>query len=215
MADLDVTDQNPGPLKSASVVSASITISRITGLLRESVLSWLFGAGATYDAYVLGFRIPNLARELFAEGALSSAFVPTFTRYLSTKTHAETRELSNVTATMILVIAGGFCALGMLLSPLIVNLFAPGFQAVPGKSALAASLVRIMFPFLLLLALAAQAQGVLYSTHRFAIPTVSPAAFNICSVLSGLALGRWTGTGAVRGMAFGVVLGGIGQLAFL
>src|SRR5580658_6982089 len=132
----------PGLLKSAGIVSASITISRITGLLRESVLSWLFGAGATYDAYVLGFRIPNLARELFAEGALSSAFVPTFTRYLSTKTHAETRELSNVTATLILVIAGGFCALGMLLSPQIVNLFAPGFQAVPGKSEIAASLMR-------------------------------------------------------------------------
>jgi putative peptidoglycan lipid II flippase len=210
-----LTDENPGLLKSASVVSASITVSRITGLLRESVLSGLFGAGATYDAYILGFRIPNLARELFAEGALSSAFIPTFTRYLSTKTHAETRRLSNITATMILVIAGGFCALGMLLSPLIVNLFAPGFQAVPGKSALAASLVRIMFPFLLLLALAAQAQGVLYSTHRFAIPAVSPAAFNICSVLSGLALGRWTGVGAVRGMAFGVVLGGMAQLAFL
>jgi putative peptidoglycan lipid II flippase len=211
----DLEDQNPGLLKSAGVVSASISVSRITGLLRESVLSWLFGAGATYDAYVLGFRIPNLARELFAEGALSSAFVPTFTRYLATKTHAETRQLSNITATMILVIAGSFCALGMLLSPWIVNLFAPGFQAIPGKSALAASLVRIMFPFLLLLAIAAQAQGILYSTHRFAMPAVSPAAFNICSVISGLALGRWTGIGAVRAMAFGVVLGGIAQVAFL
>lgn len=210
-----MTNENQGLLKSAGAVSASIAISRITGLLRESVLSWLFGAGATYDAYVLGFRIPNLARELFAEGALSSAFVPTFTRYLSTKTHAETRELSNLTATLILVIVGSFCALGMLLSPWIVNLFAPGFQAVPGKSALAASLVRIMFPFLLLLALAAQAQGVLYSTHRFAMPAVSPAAFNIGSVVCGLALGRWTGIGAVRGMAFGVVLGGIAQLGFL
>jgi len=215
MAHSDVNDADPGLLKSAGVVSASITVSRITGLLRESVLSWLLGAGATYDAYVLGFRIPNLARELFAEGALSSAFVPTFSRYLATKTHAETRELSNITATLILVIAGSFCAVGMLLSPWIVNLFAPGFQAVPGKSALAASLVRIMFPFLLLLALAAQAQGILYSTHRFAIPAVSPAAFNLCSILSGLALGRWTGIGAVRGMAFGVVLGGIAQLAFL
>jgi putative peptidoglycan lipid II flippase len=215
MADLSVNDPDSGLLKSTGIVSASITVSRITGLLRESVLSWLFGAGATYDAYVLGFRIPNLARELFAEGALSSAFVPTFTSWLATKTHAETRELSNITATMILVIAGGFCALGMLLSPQIVNLFAPGFHAVPGKSELAASLVRIMFPFLLLLAIAAQAQGILYSTHRFAMPAVSPAAFNIGSVLCGLALGRWTGLGAVRGMAFGVVLGGIAQLAFL
>jgi putative peptidoglycan lipid II flippase len=208
-------DQDSGLLKSAGIVSASIAMSRVTGLIRESVLSWLFGAGVTYDAYVLGYRIPNLARELFAEGALSSAFVPTFTRYLATKTRAETRELSNVTATMILVIAGGFCALGMLLSPLVVNLFAPGFHAVPGKSELAASLVRTMFPFLLLLALAAQAQGVLYANHRFAVPAVSPAMFNLASVTAGLALGRWSGISAVRGMAIGVVIGGAAQLAFL
>ena len=189
-------DPNSGLLKSAGIVSASITVSRITGLIRESVLSWLFGAGATYDAYVLGFRIPNLARELFAEGALSSAFVPTFTRYLATKTHAETRELSNTTGTVILVITGVLCALGMLLSPVIVNLFAPGFHAVPGKSELAASLVRTMFPLLLLLALSAQAQGVLYANHNFAIPAVSPAAFNICSVLAGLALGYLAGAPA-------------------
>lgn len=210
---------NPGLVRSAQILSAAITVSRITGLVRESVLGWLFGAGATYDAYVLGYRIPNLARELFAEGALSSAFVPTFTRYLATRTQTETRELSNITATFILVIAGGCCAVGMLLSPVFVNLFAPGFQAVPGKSALAASLVRIMFPFLLLLALAAQAQGILYSTHRFAVPALSSAAFNVCSVVSGLVLGHWLGPrlgiSAVRGMAFGVVLGGIGQLVFL
>jgi len=216
---LDLEDPDPGLLKSAGVVSASITVSRITGLVRESVLSGLFGAGATYDAYVLGYRIPNLARELFAEGALSSAFVPTFTRYLATKTRAETRELSNVAATLILVIAGAFCALGMLLSPVIVSLFAPGFHAVPGKAELAASLVRTMFPFLLLLALAAQAQGVLYATHSFAVPAISPAAFNICSVLAGLALGYWLGPrlgiSTVRGMAFGVVAGGVAQLAFL
>jgi putative peptidoglycan lipid II flippase len=212
-------DRNSGFLGSAGIVSASIAMSRVTGLIRESVLSWLFGAGATYDAYVLGYRIPNLARELFAEGALSSAFVPTFTRYLATKTRAETRELSNVTASMILVIVGGFCALGMFFGPAIVDLFAPGFHAVPGKSELAASLVRTMFPFLLLLALSAQAQGVLYANHRFALPAVSPAVFNLASVGSGLALGFWLGPrfgiSAVRGMAIGVVVGGVAQLAFL
>ena len=208
-----------GLVKSAGIVSASIAVSRITGLLRESVLSGLLGAGATYDAYVLGYRIPNLARELFAEGALSFAFVPTFTRYLATKTHEETHELSNVTATVLLGIAGTFCALGMLLSPWIVNLFAPGFQAVPGKTELATSLVRTMFPFLLLLALAAQAQGVLYATHRFAVPAVSPAMFNLVSVSSGLALGYWLGPRfgftVVHGMAMGVVVGGMAQLVFL
>ena len=85
--------------------------------MRESVLGWLFGAGATYDAYVLGFRIPNLARELFAEGALSSAFVPTFTSYLATKTHAETRRAGERHRDHDPRVAGGFCALGMLLSP--------------------------------------------------------------------------------------------------
>jgi putative peptidoglycan lipid II flippase len=215
----DLKDPGPGLLKSAGIVSVAITMSRLTGLVRESVLGWLFGAGATYDAYVLGFRIPSLARELFAEGALSSAFVPTFTRYLATKTRAEARELSNITGTMLLVIAGAFCTFGMLLSPLIVNLFASGFDAVPGKSELAASLVRTMFPFLLLLALAAQAQGVLYANHRFATAAVSPVLFNIVSVLGGLILGYWLGPrfgiSTVRGMAYGVVLGGVAQLVFL
>ncbi len=184
-------DAEPGLLKSAGIVSAGIMTSRLTGLVRESVLSWLFGASATYDAYVLGYRIPNLARELFAEGALSSALVPTFTRYLATKGRAETRELSDITATMLIVIVGGFCAVGMLLSPGIVNLFAPGFHAVPGKWELAVSLVRIMFPFLLLLALASQAQGILYASRRFGIPSVSPSVFNAGSVVCGLALGYW------------------------
>jgi putative peptidoglycan lipid II flippase len=210
--------RDPGLLKSAGIVSAGVMTSRITGLVRESVLGWLFGAGATYDAYVLGYRIPNLARELFAEGALSSAFVPTFTRYLATKGRAETRELSNITATMLIVVVGCFCALGMLLSPMIVDLFAPGFHAIPGKWELAVSLVRTMFPFLLLITLAAQAQGILYANHRFGIPAVSSSLFNVGSVLFGLALGYWfgpfLGISPVRGMAFGVVIGGAAQLAF-
>lgn len=207
-----------GFLESAGIISAGLMTSRLTGLVRESVLSWLFGAGTTFDAYVLGYRIPNLARELFAEGALASALVPTFTRYLSTKGKEETRELSNITATMLFVIAGGFCAAGMWLSPAIVNLFAPGFHAVPGKFELSVSLVRIMFPFLLLLALASQAQGLLYASHRFGFPAVSPSLFNVGSVLGGLTLGYWfgprLGIDAVRGMAYGVVIGGAAQLAF-
>lgn len=222
-AELGIEDDRLKPvpplLKSAGIVSAAIAMSRITGLLRESVLSWLFGASATYDAYVLGFRIPSLTRELFAEGALSSAFVPTFTRYLATKTPAEARELSNITGTVLLVILSCFCALSMIFSPVIVDLFAPGYHAVAGKSELAASLVRTMFPFLLLLALASQAQGILYTTHSFAVPAVSPAVCNIVSVFSGLALGYWLGPrigiSPVRGMAYGVVLGGATQLAFV
>ena len=94
----------PGLLRSAGVVSAAIAVSRVTGLLRESVLSWLFGASAVFDAYVLGYRVPNLARDLFAEGALSAAFVPTFTRYLTTKSKEEARELSDIMGTLIMVV---------------------------------------------------------------------------------------------------------------
>jgi putative peptidoglycan lipid II flippase len=214
------TDSAPkhGLLQSAGIVSAAIATSRFTGLIRESILGWLFGAGAVYDAYVLGFRIPSLARELFAEGALSSAFIPTFTRFLATKSREDARELSNITGTMLLVITGAFCALGMIFSPLIVDLFAPGFHAVPGKSELAVSLVRTMFPFLLLLALSAQAQGILNATHSFGVPAVSPALFNVAAIASGLILGYWIGPhiglAPIRGMAFGIVFGGAAQLGF-
>lgn len=210
--------RDSGLLRSAGIVSAAIALSRITGLLRESVLGWLFGASAVFDAYVLGYRIPNLARDLFAEGALSAAFVPTFTRYLTTKSKEEARELSNITGTLLIAFVGSLCILGMIFSPVFVELFASGFHAVPGKFELAVQLVRIVFPFLLLVALAAQAQGILNSHHQFGIPALSSSLFNIGSVLFGLAVGYWLGPGwgisPVHGMACGIVFGGVAQLGF-
>jgi putative peptidoglycan lipid II flippase len=205
-------------LKSAGIVSAAVGVSRITGLVRESVLSWLFGAGAIFDAYAVGYRIANLARDLFAEGALSSAFVPTFTRYLTTKTREDARDLSNITATCLIVIVGALCALGMIFSASFVEIFAPGFHAVPGKFELATQMVRTMFPFLLLVALAAQAQGILFACRRFGVPSFSSSLFNIGSVVSGLTLGYWLGPrlgiSPVQGMAYGILFGGAAQLAF-
>jgi putative peptidoglycan lipid II flippase len=210
--------KKPGLLRSAGIASAAIAVSRVTGLVRESVLGSLFGASAVFDAYVLGYRIPNLARDLFAEGALSSAFVPTFSRYLATKTKEEARELSNITATLLMVIVGALCVLGMVFTPAFVELFASGFHAVPGKFELAVQLVRIVFPFLLLVALAAQAQGILNANHQFGIPALSSSMFNVGSVLFGLALGYWLGprlgVSPVHGMAFGIVFGGMAQLGF-
>jgi putative peptidoglycan lipid II flippase len=204
-------------VRSAGIISLAVATSRVTGLLRESVLGWLFGASATFDAYVLGYRIPNLARDLFAEGSLSSAFVPTFARYLATKSKEEARELSNITGTLLMVVVGAICALGMLFSPLFVDLFAHGFRAVPGKFELAVQLVRIMFPLLLLISMASQAQGILNACHQFGIPAVSSSLFNIGSILSGLTLGYWLGPALgispVHGMAFGILFGGAAQLA--
>ena len=148
MSDPPTSERPAGLLRSAGIISLAVAASRVTGLVRESVLSGLFGAGAMFDAYVLGYRIPNLARDLFAEGALASAFVPTFTRYLATKTKEETRELSDITGTLLLAITASLCILGMIFSPVFVETFASGFHAVPGKFELAVQLVRIMFPFL-------------------------------------------------------------------
>lgn len=179
-------------------------------------MAHLFGAGAVYDAFVVGFRIPNLMRDLFAEGALSSAFIPTLTRYLASKTRAEARELSNLVATSIILIVGGICILGTIFSPALVFLLAGGFRAVPGKFELTVELTRIMFPFLLLVALAAQAMGVLNALNRFGVPALSSTFFNIGSVTAGLILGFWLGPSIgiepIEGMAWGVVVGGALQL---
>jgi putative peptidoglycan lipid II flippase len=205
-------------MRSAGVVSAAVFLSRISGLVREMIMARLFGAGVAYDAFLLGFRIPNLARDLFAEGALSSAFVPVFSKYLATKGKREAAELSNLVATALLLVVGGICALGMIFSPQLVWLLASGFARVPGKFELAVTLTRIMFPFLLLVALAAQAMGILNALNQFGIPALSSTFFNIGSVAFGLGfgytVGRWMGLSLIVSMAWGVVVGGAVQWLF-
>src|SRR5260221_1845689 len=119
-------------VRSASVVSAAVFLSRITGLIREIAMARLFGAGQVYDAFLLGFRIPNLTRDLFAEGALSSAFVPIFTQTLSQKGRKEAAVLSNLVATSLILIVGLFCVLGAIFSPALLSLLDQGFNHVPG-----------------------------------------------------------------------------------
>jgi len=205
-------------VRSAGVVSIAVLMSRVTGLVRESVMARLFGAGLQYDAFMLGFRIPNLTRDLFAEGALSSAFVPTFTEYLSNRSKEEAARLVNVVASALIVVVGVLCALGTIFAPALVHLFAPGYTEVPGKFELAVTMTRIMFPFLLLVALAAQAMGVLNASNRFGVPAMASTFFNIGSVGFGIAigygLGLWLRISHIEGMAIGVVLGGALQLCW-
>lgn len=202
--------------RSAGIVSIAIFLSRITGLVREMVMAQKFGAGFAYDAFLLGFRIPNLSRDLFAEGSLSAAFVPTFTYYLTKKTPQEAAALSNVVATATFLFIGLLCVLGMIFTPQLVWLLAPGYAAVPGKLDLAVHLTRIMFPFLLLVSLAAQAMGVLNACNRFGVPAMASTFFNMGSVAFGLIFGFWLGPyigiTAIEGMSYGVVFGGIVQL---
>lgn len=202
--------------RSAGIVSIAVFLSRITGLVREKVMAHYFGAGFVYDAFLLGFRIPNLTRDLFAEGALSSAFVPIFTQTLASEGKKKAAVLSNLVGTALIVVVGVLCILGVIFSPVLVELLAPGFHQVPGKFELAVQMTRIMFPFLLLVALAAQAMGVLNACNRFGVPAMSSTFFNLGSVafglILGMAFGRQLGINPITGMAIGVVLGGALQL---
>ena len=212
------TAQSEQVARSAGVVSLGIAISRITGLAREMVMAHKFGAGFSYDAFLLGFRIPNLSRDLFAEGALSSAFVPVFATALAKGGQRAAAQLANLVGTMTIVVVGILCVLGILFAPHLVSLLAPGFATVPGKFDTAVRLTRIMFPFLLLVALSAQVAGMLNSFGNFGIPALASTFFNVGSVAVGLLLGFWLGPfigiTPIEGMAYGVVAGGVLQLAW-
>ncbi len=179
----------------------------------------LFGAGFVYDAFLLGFRIPNLTRDLFAEGALSSAFVPIFTQTLAQKGSKEAAVLSNLVGTRPDPPGGFVLHSGGDLQPCPGRLCWPkAFTRCPESSNWPCRMTRIMFPFLLLVALAAQAMGVLNACNRFAVPALASTFFNIGSVVFGLTLGYWLGPmlgiEPITGMAIGVVLGGALQLAW-
>lgn len=212
----DRTAKSANLFRSAGVVSIAIATSRVTGLVREMVMASLFGAGRAFDAFTVGFRIPNLTRDLFAEGALSSAFVPVFTEYLSKRSKEEAAALANLVATALIVIVGSFCLLGVIFAPQLVTLVAGGYRDTPGKFELAVTMTRIMFPFLLLVALAAQAMGVLNACNQFGVPAMASTFFNIGSLVFGLGLGKvlgpYLGIDPIHGMAWGVVLGGLLQL---
>lgn len=203
-------------VRSAGIVSLAVFSSRLTGLVREQVLAALFGAGQVFDAFRIGFLIPNLTRDLFAEGALSSAFVPIFTSYLASKSKEEAARLANLTASAIIVIVGCVCLLGAIFSEYLVLIVAPGFRADPEKFRLAVQMTRIMFPFLLLVALAAQAMGILNACNQFGVPATASTMFNVVSIIAGLFLGKilgpQVGLSEIHGMAWGVVLGGAAQL---
>src|SRR5437879_10464790 len=144
----------------ASVVSAAVLASRVLGVVREQVFAVFFGAGRELDAFITAFRIPNLLRDLFAEGALSAAFVSTFTQYLERGGEAAAWRLASLVINALLIVVGTITLIGMWIAPGVVLAIAPGFAAIPGKVGLTVGLTRIMFPFLPLVALAAVAMGI-------------------------------------------------------
>ncbi|MFH1686592.1 MAG: murein biosynthesis integral membrane protein MurJ [bacterium] len=198
---------------SATIVSGATAFSRVLGLLREQIMAWYFGASLTTDAFVTAFRVPNLLRDMFAEGALSSAFVPIFKEKLVRQTEHQAFALANLVLTALLAVVGLIVILGVIAAPAIIYASAHGFVSNAAKFALTVDLTRIMMVYLLMVSMSALVMGMLNSFGRFGVPALSPAMFNLGIIVSVLVLYKYFQEPAYT-LAIGVVIGGAGQLAF-
>jgi putative peptidoglycan lipid II flippase len=191
-------------------------VSRVLGLARDVVYAWLFGAGNQMDAFNVAFRIPNLVRDLFAEGAMSAAFVPTFTRHLATQGRADAWRLGRNVLSALVVATLVVSVLGIVFAVPLTTLLAGGYASVAGKLELTVLLTRIMFPFLVLVAVAVACMGMLNALGHFFVPALSPAMFNVGAIIGAFAfvpLMPLVGLPPAAGLAFGTLLGGFGQAA--
>ncbi len=203
--------ERKGILKAAGVLGSATMLSRIMGMVRDMVVSRLFGAGMATDAFFAAFQIPNMLRRFFAEGALTSAFVPTFSETLTKEGEERARELANICFTMLTILVAGITLIGIICSPLIVRLMFPGFTAVPGKFELTVLLNRLMFPYLFFISLVALCMGILNTLRHFFTPAISTVFLNITMILSALLLRPFFHY-PITALAVGVLLGGVIQL---
>jgi len=198
-------------LHALSTVSGMTLLSRITGLARESLKAVVFGAGMQMDAFEAAFRLPNILRRLFAEGAFSQAFVPIFAEYRRQRGDAETKALAARVGTLLAVVLLVVSALGILAAPALVYVLASGFARTPGKVELTAEMIRIVFPYILFVSLVSLAGGVLNVYRRFAIPAVTPVLLNLGIIGAAIFLAPYCDPPVVA-LAWGVLIGGIAQL---
>jgi putative peptidoglycan lipid II flippase len=200
-------------LRSASVVSALTLASRITGLVREQLIAAAFGASSATDAFQVAFRIPNLLRRLFAEGAFSQAFVPILAASRTTHGDEATQTLIDAVATVLLWALVGVCALGVVGAPVLVWGMASGLPAEAQASATV--MTRLMFPYIGCMSLVALSAGILNSWKRFAVPAATPVLLNLSVIAAAWLLAprfpQW-GIPSVYALAVGVMLGGLLQL---
>ncbi len=194
--------------KSAGLVGLATFISRCLGFLRDIVIARLFGVYVYAQAFVIAFRIPNLFRDLVGEGSTNAAFVPVFSEYAKRHTEKEFWELANVVLNLLLVILMCITVLGIIFAPLLVRLIAPGFIASPEKLAATIQLTRIIFPYILLISLSAYSMALLNSLRHFSVPAFAPCLLNISIIIFTLVFGE-----GIKGLASGVLVGGVLQLA--
>ncbi len=212
-----------GRRRAAGVVSLAVIGSRMLGLVRELVFAAMFGAGKYLDSFLAAFQIPNLLRDLFAEGALSTAFTTTFTKTLEKEGEAPAWQLANLLFTVMIILMGGICVMGILLSPVLVQITNFGFHSIEGKFELTVKLTRVLFPFILMVSLAAIVMGILNARFVFGLPASASTVFNLVSVMAGVGLAfvfdpqsDWRhpdfSERALYGVSLGVLLGGLAQL---
>jgi len=199
-------------LRALSTVSAMTLLSRVTGLARESLKAFVFGAGLQMDAFEAAFRLPNILRRLFAEGAFAQAFVPIIADCQRRNGDAATRELVGKVAGLLAVALIVVSVLGVLAAPWLVYLLASGFVRTPGKVELTAAMIRVMFPYILFISLVSLAGGVLNVYRRFAIPAFTPVLLNFSVIGAAIFLAPHVDP-PIMALAWGVAIGGVAQLA--
>lgn len=211
----DQTNKNKTIAQSAAAVGIAVMCSRVLGLIREQVFAGLFGAGYTNDSFVVAFRIPNLLRDLFGEGALSAAFVTVFSAYDTNRTQADTWRLASNVLTFILILLSLITLVCIIFAEPLVYMLAPDFSLVEGKVELTRKLTQIMLPFLVLISLSAVVMGMLNTKGKFFVPALASSFFNLGSIIGGTSLALILphyGQPAIVGMAIGTLIGGALQL---
>jgi putative peptidoglycan lipid II flippase len=201
--------------RATGVVGIAILCSRILGLIREQVFAGLFGAGRNLDAFLMAFRVPNMLRDLFAEGALSTAFITTFSKKIATERDESAWSLANKVATLTAVFMSAITLLGIVFAPQLIGVMT-WWSWSPEKTELTIQLTRIMWPFILLVSLAALVMGMLNAKNVFGPPAMASSYFNLGSIIGGVAIGWWLdphfGPRSLVGLAIGTLIGGLWQL---
>src|SRR5256714_2793073 len=203
--------------RATGVVGAAVLCSRLLGLIREQVFAGLFGAGKNLDAFLIAFRVPNLLRDLFAEGALSTAFITTFSKKIATEGDEAAWRLGNQVATLTARFMSAVTLLGISFAPQIIFVMTGWGAWSPEKTETTILLTRIMWPFILLVSLAALVMGMLNAKNVFGAPAMASSYFNLGSIIGGVALGYWLdphfGTRSLIGLSIGTLIGGFWQLS--
>ncbi len=189
-------------------------LSRILGFARDAIIARVFGAGMLTDAFFVAFKIPNLLRRLFAEGAFSQAFVPILAEYKNRRGHDATQILVNQVGTVLTLALVGVALLGIVGAPWVAYVSAPGFRAEPDKFALTVALLRITFPYIVFISLVALAAGILNTHSKFSVPAFAPVLLNVAMIAAALWLAPYFDP-PVLALGWGVALGGVLQLAWM